>query len=385
LPEALRTAFPEEPRYVDLRWAQGRERLTLDDDRFRENVADLAATLHRRPKADMVGEQVRQHRHTIRLARGAIVVLSVTTVGALTAAALAVWQKRVATDQRDSARARELAARAAAALEIDPVVAVRIAAEGVRLKPLPEAEDELRAALADSRLGASAVLRGHRGPVFVATFDPTGTRVLTASDDGTARIWDAATGAILAVLHGRPGDTSIAVFDHQGTRVVTAGSPGIVSVWDAATGKRLVTLKRRRNAVFRTSFDPQAASSRPAKTEWTFGTRRTAHCSRLCLTSVGRATRPSPRTAPESSLQDRTAQCGSGMPPPGRARSSCPAAASICGAQPSTRLGRGSWLWPRTALLALACGMQLARSRRWSWAGTAGPLPPLSTPAGRAW
>ena len=162
LPEALRAAFSEEPRYVDLRWAQGRERLTLDDDRFRENVADLAATLHGRPKADMIGEQVRQHRRTIRLARGAIVVLSVTTVAALTAAALAVWQKRVATDQRDSAHARELAARAAAALEIDPVAAVRLAAEAVRLKPLPEAEHELRAALADSRLGASAVLRGHR-------------------------------------------------------------------------------------------------------------------------------------------------------------------------------------------------------------------------------
>src|SRR5215210_6917224 len=50
LPAALRAAFPEEPRYVDLRWAQGRA-LTLDNDRFRENVADLAAALHRRPKA----------------------------------------------------------------------------------------------------------------------------------------------------------------------------------------------------------------------------------------------------------------------------------------------------------------------------------------------
>ena len=86
---------------MDMRWARGLERLTLDDDRFSENVADLAATLHGRPKADMIGEQVRQHRRTIRLARGAIVVLSVTTVAALTAAVLAVWQRRVATDAED--------------------------------------------------------------------------------------------------------------------------------------------------------------------------------------------------------------------------------------------------------------------------------------------
>src|SRR5204862_3635805 len=66
LPEALRGLFAQEPRFVDMRWARGLERLTLDDDRFSENVADLAATLHGRPKADMIGEQVRQHRRTIR-------------------------------------------------------------------------------------------------------------------------------------------------------------------------------------------------------------------------------------------------------------------------------------------------------------------------------
>jgi len=254
LPEVLRAAFVEEPRYVDLRWAQGMEGLTLDDDRFRDNVADLAATLRRRSKADMVGEQVRQHRRTIRLARGAIVVLSVTTVAALTAAALAVWQKRVATDERDRARTREVAARAAATLEIDPVAAVRLAAEAVRVKRLPEAEDELRAALADSRLGASAVLRGHREPVLAAMFDSTGRRVLTASDDGTARIWDAATGETLRVLRGGRYETGIAVFDPRGRRVVTAGL-GFVRVWETATGRRLVA--RSDIGIDGVAFDPQ--------------------------------------------------------------------------------------------------------------------------------
>jgi WD40 repeat protein len=34
----------------------------------------------------------------------------------------------------------------------------------------------------------------HQGPVTVATFDSTGMRVVTASEDKTARIWDARTG-----------------------------------------------------------------------------------------------------------------------------------------------------------------------------------------------
>jgi len=33
------------------------------------------------------------------------------------------------------------------------------------------------------------VLRGHEGWVLSAVFDPSGSRVLTASSDNTARIW----------------------------------------------------------------------------------------------------------------------------------------------------------------------------------------------------
>ncbi len=35
-----------------------------------------------------------------------------------------------------------------------------------------------------------------------AAYSPDGTRIVTASDDKTARIWDARTGAQLAVLSG---------------------------------------------------------------------------------------------------------------------------------------------------------------------------------------
>ena len=41
-----------------------------------------------------------------------------------------------------------------------------------------------------------------------AAYSPDGTRIVTASDDKTARIWDARTGAQLAVLSGH-GDRVI--------------------------------------------------------------------------------------------------------------------------------------------------------------------------------
>src|SRR6185369_5357986 len=50
LPALLLRKFGEEPLYLDLRWAHDDTHLTLNHPRFREAVAELAATLHGRPK-----------------------------------------------------------------------------------------------------------------------------------------------------------------------------------------------------------------------------------------------------------------------------------------------------------------------------------------------
>ena len=44
------------------------------------------------------------------------------------------------------------------------------------------------------------VLRGHNGPVNAVAAIPGGNRIVSASDDGTARIWDIELGAELGVL-----------------------------------------------------------------------------------------------------------------------------------------------------------------------------------------
>ena len=146
------------------------------------------------------------------------------------------------------AHSRELAASALAELEIDPGRSVELALEAAELEPTQEAETALRRALpAQRRL--LEVLAGHTGSVVSAAFSPDGTRVVTASDDGTARIWDAASGEELTLLRGHSGWVVSAAFSPDGTRVVTASYDGTARIWDAASGKELARLRGHTGAV----------------------------------------------------------------------------------------------------------------------------------------
>ncbi|NTX07242.1 TIR domain-containing protein [Myxococcus sp. CA040A] len=101
---------------------------------------------------------------------------------------------------------------------------------------------------------ALATLSGHTGVVMAASFSADGTRVVTGSHDTTARVWDAATGKALATLWGHTGAVETASFSAEGTRVVTAGQDTTARVWDAATGKALATLWGHTGAVEAASF-----------------------------------------------------------------------------------------------------------------------------------
>jgi hypothetical protein len=62
------------------------------------------------------------------------------------------------------------------------------------------------------------------------------SRILTASFDGTARLWDGSSGAILATLSGHTALLWRARFSPDGAHVVTASDDGTARLWDAETG-----------------------------------------------------------------------------------------------------------------------------------------------------
>ncbi len=85
------------------------------------------------------------------------------------------------------------------------------------------------------------VLKGHDGGVTTAMFFQSGEKVLTASSDRTARVWDARTGKTLVVIDNAGFNRCFASVDPQGTRILTTNHP-YVKLWDANTGAVLMDL-----------------------------------------------------------------------------------------------------------------------------------------------
>ena len=103
----------------------------------------------------------------------------------------------------------------------------------------PEAERALISAL--QSLFENAPLEGHTDKVNSATFSPDSTRVVTASADRTARIWDVSTGKQIGVLDGHEGPINSVAFSADGLRMVTVSDDTTMRVWDAKEGKQLAS------------------------------------------------------------------------------------------------------------------------------------------------
>ena len=69
--------------------------------------------------------------------------------------------------------------------------------------------------------------------VRAASFSPDGRTVLTASQDKTARLWDAASGKQLQRLTHEDA-VRAASFSPDGRTVVTASEDNTARLWDAA-------------------------------------------------------------------------------------------------------------------------------------------------------
>jgi WD40 repeat protein len=123
-----------------------------------------------------------------------------------------------------------------------------------RLRPLvPEAGVSLSRAF---HAGAGRwSLTGHARKVTAAGIGPDGSYVATASEDGTARIWNVSTGQQHAVLVGHHGPIGGLAFSPDGRLLATGSADRTVRIWDWQSLTARTTLVGHRAEVERVAFD----------------------------------------------------------------------------------------------------------------------------------
>src|SRR4051812_6348240 len=86
---------------------------------------------------------------------------------------------------------------------------------------------------------SGSTLIGHTSRVQAAEFSPDSNRIVTASHDQTAKVWDATTGRELLTLEGHTRMVTSAAFLPDGGRILTAGNDGLIKIWEGATSQQI--------------------------------------------------------------------------------------------------------------------------------------------------
>ncbi|MDP9331883.1 MAG: toll/interleukin-1 receptor domain-containing protein, partial [Actinomycetota bacterium] len=252
LPPALFRKFSEEPRHLDLRWARGEEQLDLRHARFRPAVGELAAPIRNMAREELEAEDVRQHRRTVRLARGATSVVVLLLIIALTFGVIALQQRGDARHQAANARreadaarraatgmlARGLAAEALNALhDGQPDLAQLLAVEAYRIEPSVYSRSSLLQAVVDQPALAVQLHGPTSGPSTIAISADGG---LVAAD---GRLWDRRSGQPVARQPKDLGSDGL-VFAGRGRLLLSASysASGRLGIWDVARGRSLAPL-----------------------------------------------------------------------------------------------------------------------------------------------
>jgi WD40 repeat protein len=77
---------------------------------------------------------------------------------------------------------------------------------------------------------------GHSGFVNACAFSSDGTRILSASDDKTLKLWDVETGTEIHTFSGHTESVNGCAFSPDGTKILSSSADKTLKLWDTETG-----------------------------------------------------------------------------------------------------------------------------------------------------
>lgn len=149
----------------------------------------------------------------------------------------------------------------------DVVYAGQISPDGTRVVT---ASWDHTALLWDAETGSKAAgpLK-HQGRILAVAFSPDGRLVATGSVDHTAQLWIAATGEPLGSPMRHDDAVQTVQFNAQGTRLLTASTDTTARIWDVRTQTQVGPSLQHTGAVFSAQFSPDGRQVATASSDWT--------------------------------------------------------------------------------------------------------------------
>jgi len=194
----------------------------------------LAPVIKEKRNIRLEEERKQAFRKELRRKRLINRVIIIAGVISILLAFYAFVQKNKADKQFKKAMVNSLIAETYLELPRDNVKAIRIAEAAYQMAsphPLPRLIQVLSVAAASTlEHPFYNISMQHSGMVYRAMFSPDGKRLLTASSDKTAKLWDL-KGNLLAEFKKHTGTVCSAVFSPDSKRILTASDDGTAKLW----------------------------------------------------------------------------------------------------------------------------------------------------------
>lgn len=133
-------------------------------------------------------------------------------------------------------------------------------------------------------------LDGHPKRVTLAEFSPSSRRLVTASRDNTARIWEVASGGMLAAMSGHEAEIFAATFSPDGRHVLTGSMDNTARLWLAATGEQVASFEGHGSVISDVAFSVDGREARTVSWDRTLRRWDISSGREIAVLSIGQET-----------------------------------------------------------------------------------------------